>query len=163
MAFSERQNETIRRALIQEARHCAVIIGMRKTSVEQLTEAAGISKGSFYKFFDSKEMLFFAVLEDVHTEVFEIAEKALRQNEALAPARRAAEAILAVCRRLSETGDMTFIENDAEFLLRRLPAEIKTAHYHDDETHIRALLEQSGLRPPCGKAALQALRAESDR
>ena len=70
MAFSERQNETIRRALIQEARHCAVTIGMRKTSVEQLTEAAGISKGSFYKFFDSKEMLFFAVLEDVHTEVF---------------------------------------------------------------------------------------------
>ena len=156
MAFSERQNETIRRELIQEARHCAVTIGMRKTSVEQLTEAAGISKGSFYKFFDSKEMLFFAVLEDVHTEVFEIAEKALQQNEALAPARRAAEAILAACRRLSETGDMTFIENDAEFLLRRLPEEIKNAHYHDDETHIRALLEQSGLRPPCGTAQAAA-------
>ena len=156
MAFSERQNETIRRELIQEARHCAVTIGMRKTSVEQLTEAARISKGSFYKFFDSKEMLFFAALEDVHTEVFEIAEKALRQNEALAPARRAAEAILAACRRLSETGDMTFIENDAEFLLRRLPEEIKTAHYPDDETHIRALLEQSGLRPPCGTALAAA-------
>ena len=156
MAFSERQNETIRRALIQEARHCAVIIGMRKTSVERLTEAAGISKGSFYKFFDSKEMLFFAVLEDVHTEVFEIAEKALRQNEALAPARRAAEAILAVCRRLSETGDMTFIENDAEFLLRRLPQEVKSAHYHDDEVHIRALLEGSGLQPKGGMALAAA-------
>ena len=52
MAFSEEQNESIRKELIREARHCGVTIGMRKTSVEQLAEAVGISKGSFYKFFD---------------------------------------------------------------------------------------------------------------
>ena len=70
MAFTEEQNEKIRNDLIREARHCGITIGMRKTSVEQLTNAAGISKGSFYKFFDSKELLFFAVLEDIHTECF---------------------------------------------------------------------------------------------
>ena len=61
MAFSEEKNEIIRQELLAEARRCAVTLGMRKTSVEQLTEAAGVSKGSFYKFFDSKELLFFAV------------------------------------------------------------------------------------------------------
>ena len=39
---------------------------MKKTSVDQLTKAVGIAKGSFYKFFESKEMLFFAVLENIH-------------------------------------------------------------------------------------------------
>ena len=147
MAFTEEQNETIRRDLIREARCCGVTVGMRKTSVEQLTEAVGISKGSFYKFFDSKELLFFAVLEDIHTECFAAAQKSLQENAAIDPAIRTAAAILAACRWLSETKAFVFIENDAEFLLHRLPEEVKTAHYHDDETHIRQLLEKYDLVP----------------
>lgn len=150
MAFTEEQNETIRRDLIREARCCGVTVGMRKTSVEQLTEAVGISKGSFYKFFDSKELLFFAVLEDIHTECFAAAQKSLQENAAIDPASRTAAAILAACRWLSETKAFVFIENDAEFLLHRLPEEVKTAHYHDDETHIRLLLEKYDLVPSRG-------------
>ena len=150
MAFTEEQNETIRRDLIREARCCGVTVGMRKTSVEQLTEAVGISKGSFYKFFDSKELLFFAVLEDIHAECFAAAQKSLQENAAIDPASRTAAAILAACRWLSETKAFVFIENDAEFLLHRLPEEVKTAHYHDDETHIRLLLEKYDLVPSRG-------------
>ena len=150
MAFTEEQNETIRRDLIREARCCGVTVGMRKTSVEQLTEAVGISKGSFYKFFDSKELLFFAVLEDIHTECFAAAQKSLQENAAIDPASRTAAAILAACRWLSETKAFVFFENDAEFLLHRLPEEVKTAHCHDDETHIRLLLEKYDLVPSRG-------------
>ena len=150
MAFTEEQNETIRRDLIREARCCGVTVGMRKTSVEQLTEAVGISKGSFYKFFDSKELLFFAVLEDIHTECFAAAQKSLQENAAIDPASRTAAAILAACRWLSETKAFVFIENDAEFLLHRLPEDVKNVHYHDDETHIRLLLEKYALVPNRG-------------
>ena len=156
MAFTEEQNETIRRDLIREARCCGVTVGMRKTSVEQLTEAVGISKGSFYKFFDSKELLFFAVLEDIHTECFAAAQKSLQENAAIDPASRTAAAILAACRWLSETKAFVFIENDAEFLLHRLPEEVKTAHYHDDETHIRQLLEKYDLVPKGGTSLAAA-------
>lgn len=48
MAFTNYESQQIREALLKEARRCAVTLGMRKTSVEQLTQAAGISKGSFY-------------------------------------------------------------------------------------------------------------------
>jgi len=150
VAFTDEQNEQIRNDLIREAQRCGITIGMRKTSVEQLTEAVGISKGSFYKFFDSKELLFFAVLEDIHTECFAAAQKSLQENAAIDPASRTAAAILAACRWLSETKAFVFIENDAEFLLHRLPEEVKTAHYHDDETHIRQLLEKYDLVPSRG-------------
>ena len=156
MAFTEEQNETIRRDLIREARCCGVTVGMRKTSVEQLTEAVGISKGSFYKFFDSKELLFFAVLEDIHTECFAAAQKSLQENAAIDPASRTAAAILAACRWLSETKAFVFIENDAEFLLHRLPEDVKNVHYHDDETHIRLLLEKYDLVPRCGTSLASA-------
>ena len=150
MAFTDEQNEQIRKDLIREARRCGITIGMRKTSVEQLTEAVGISKGSFYKFFDSKELLFFAVLEDIHTECFAAAQKSLQENTALLPTDRAAAAILAACRWLAETKSFVFIENDAKLLLQRLPDDIKNVHYHDDETHIRLLLEKYDLVPNRG-------------
>ena len=145
MAFTDEQNEQIRKDLIREARRCGITIGMRKTSVEQLTNSVGISKGSFYKFFDSKELLFFAVLEDIHTECFAAAQKSLQENTALLPTDRAAAAILAACRWLAETKAFVFIENDADFLLHRLP-----------ETHIRALLEGGGLQPKGGMALAAA-------
>ena len=63
LAFTDYETEQLRKALLKETRHCAVTMGMKKTSVEQLTKAVGIAKGSFYKFYESKEMLFFAVLE----------------------------------------------------------------------------------------------------
>lgn len=150
LAFTEQKNEMIRKDLLDEALRCTVTIGMRKTSVEQLTEAAGIAKGSFYKFFPSKELLFFAVLENIHTETYAVAEKALQDNAELPPTERAAKIILAACKYLSDTKAMTFIENDAEYLLRRIPEDIKNAHYHDDEIHIRQILEASELMPKGG-------------
>ena len=145
MAFTDYETEQLRKALLKETRHCVVTLGMKKTSVDQLTKAVGIAKGSFYKFYESKEMLFFAVLEGIHTELYRVADQALHRNGGMPTSERAAEAVLAVCRRLSDTGDMAFIENDAKLLLQRLLENVKNVHYHDDETHIRLLLEKYDL------------------
>ena len=156
MAFTDYETEQLRKALLKETRHCAVTLGMKKTSVEQLTKAVGIAKGSFYKFYESKEMLFFAVLEWIYSELYGVADRALSEADGLSSSQRAAKAVLAVCRRLSDTGDMVFIENDAQLLLQRLPEDVKNVHYHDDETHIRALLDGGGLQPKGGIALAAA-------
>ena len=160
MAFTDYETEQLRKALLKETRHCAVTLGMKKTSVEQLTKAVGIAKGSFYKFYESKEMLFFAVLENVHSELYGVADHALSEANGLPPSERAAKAVLAVCRRLSDTGDMVgdmvFIEHDAKLLLQRLPEGVKKEHYHDDETHIRQLLEKYDLMPKRGASLAAA-------
>ena len=108
-------------------------------------------------FLTPRNSCFFAMLEDIHTECFAAAQNALQENAALLPAYRAAAAILAAFRWLSEAKAFVFIENDAEFLLHRLPEEVKTAHYHDDETHIRTLLEAGGLQPKGGMALAAAM------
>ena len=58
--------------------------------------------------------------------------------------------------KIRNLGAMTFIENDARTLLQRLPENVKAEHYHDDEVHIRALLEEGGLIPPGGMALAAA-------
>ena len=50
---------------------------------------------------------------------------------------------------LQQAGD-TDGENDAKLLLQRLPDDIKNIHYHDDEAHIRQLLEKYDLVPSRG-------------
>ena len=150
LAFTDYETEQLHKALLKETRRCAVTLGMKKTSVDQLTKAVGIAKGSFYKFYESKEMLFFAVLEGIHSELYGVADRALSENAGLPAAERAAKAVLAVCKRLSDTGDMVFIENDAKLLLQRLPEDVKNVHYHDGETHIRQLMENHDLMPKCG-------------
>ena len=84
MAFTNYETEQLHKALLKETRRCAVTLGMKKTSVDQLTRAVGIAKGSFYKFFESKEMAFFAVLESIHSELYGVADQALHRNGGLA-------------------------------------------------------------------------------
>lgn len=45
---------------------------------------------------------------------------------------------------------MDFMEQDAVFLLRKIPAEVQEKHYHSDEVHIKELLSSAGLEPNGG-------------
>ena len=64
-AFDERERETIRRSLLDTAERLFGHYGLKKTTVEEITREAGISKGAFYSFFASKELLFFEILERI--------------------------------------------------------------------------------------------------
>lgn len=59
--FDEEEREEIREALVAAAEEHFLRVGPRKTTVEDLTDEAGIAKGSFYTFFDSKADLFMEV------------------------------------------------------------------------------------------------------
>jgi AcrR family transcriptional regulator len=63
VGFTENEKIIIREKLQSAAQQCLKTYGVRKTTVEQLTKIAGISKGAFYNFYEAKEILFFEVLE----------------------------------------------------------------------------------------------------
>lgn len=62
--FTEQERTRIRAALLEQGRSLLSTYGLRRTSVEDLTSAAGISKGAFYRFFPSKEELFYTIFEE---------------------------------------------------------------------------------------------------
>ena len=149
-AFTEQEADIILQNLKASARRYAASRGVRKTTVDELAREAGISKGAFYKFYPSKEMLFFEILEDMHTEIYAASAEVLKQNRANSPADRAAEAVLAACKIMVESGMMDFMEQDAAFLLRKIPAEVQEKHYHSEEVHLKELLSNAGLEPNGG-------------
>ena len=67
-AFSEIEKERIKKNLIEEGTDFFGRYGLKKTNIEELTRAAGIAKGSFYIFYDSKEELYWEILERFEKE-----------------------------------------------------------------------------------------------
>src|SRR6266536_3366301 len=74
-AFSDADRDRIRKRLRQAGRESFATLGLRRTAVDDLVKAAGISKGAFYLFYESKEELLQEILEHlegtVHTGVLE--------------------------------------------------------------------------------------------
>lgn len=67
--FSEHDREVIRETLLDSGRASFLRYGLRKTSVEEIAGAAGIAKGTFYSFFESKEDLCLAIYDREEIEL----------------------------------------------------------------------------------------------
>lgn len=65
------RGQTTRRHLIEVSTQLFAERGYEGTSIEAVLEAAGVSRGSLYHHFASKERLFEAVVEGVHAQVGE--------------------------------------------------------------------------------------------
>lgn len=67
-AFSEQEKIQIRQRLIEHGARLFSTVGLKKTSVEELAVASGISKAAFYLFYPSKEALFMDVAEQAERQ-----------------------------------------------------------------------------------------------
>ena len=70
-AFSEKEKEVIRQQMREKSKHLFELHGLRKTGVDDITRAVGISKGAFYLFYESKEELFLEIMEQMESELRE--------------------------------------------------------------------------------------------
>ncbi|MCX8557874.1 TetR/AcrR family transcriptional regulator [Mycolicibacterium mucogenicum] len=62
VAFRPDEKDRIVRVLVETAERLFATQGLKKTSLDELVQPAGIAKGSFYAFFDSKESLYLDVM-----------------------------------------------------------------------------------------------------
>ena len=70
-AFGPKEAQRIREALLRAGREQLARTGFRKTSVDSLVKAAGISKGSFYLFFPRKLSLWMELLSRAEKQMRE--------------------------------------------------------------------------------------------
>lgn len=139
--FTNRERELIHQRLLEHGYKQFSAYGLRKTTVEELAAAAGISKGAFYLFYESKEALFMDVIE-------ETAEKRFRQELLAAidlPGVSPRVRLLNVLKKafsLFKTIPMLqfFTGSDYDLLLRRIPAEKLEQHVASDRAFFDELI-----------------------
>lgn len=80
-SFTKREKENIKRSLQEACKQSWTQYGYKKTSVDDLCKQAGISKGAFYLFFESKEALFCEVLCFVQEQIRNAASEVIEKHQ----------------------------------------------------------------------------------
>ena len=141
-AFSEHEKETIRAQIRAKGKKLFEKQGLRKTSVDELTEAVGISKGAFYLFYESKEELFLEILEEL-----EIDFRARIFDFSINSKRNARQLLAKLFRDALLTWDeypllKNFGISEYEYLARKVPAQRIRAHAHRDDEFVNEFVKR---------------------
>jgi AcrR family transcriptional regulator len=147
--FSQREKEIIRARLLEAGLEQFSTFGIRKTNIEDLTRAAGISKGAFYLFFGSKEELFFEIVEKIEQEVRTLITKEIEEQQGTPQERFKAVLKMAFLTWHSYPILCKLGQEEYLYLVRKLPEEKVQAHFQSDNQFIAQLLEnlaENGIR-----------------
>lgn len=145
-AFSVEESALIRERLLQACADSFATRGLRGTTVQSLARAAGISKGAFYSFFDSKESAFLALIEQYELRTQRVVESAVRQDPA-----HGIEVLIGAMLRAAEEHPFLEVAMSDEGLavLRRMSVEEQEELMRRDERMVAtvlAALSEGGVR-----------------
>lgn len=132
-AFNDKEKELIRNKLIDKGKELFSRYGLRKTNIEDLTKAVGIALGSYYNFFQSKEELYFEIMEQEETYMKSRLLSIHKMEEELT--EQSLEAFLKDAFKMAD--ESIFIKKlmngeDYELLVRKLPEERIAKHMEAD-------------------------------
>ena len=145
LPFTDEQRLQIRERLLQSARRHAIHTGVAKTSLEMLTCDAGISKSSFYKFFESKEMLFLEIAAQWEAQILACAQHTLFSGDSLTSKERAAQFVYAAFETIHQLGIMRFLREDLIYLNGFMPEDEARAHCLTSAQGIFNLLHEARI------------------
>jgi AcrR family transcriptional regulator len=139
--FSENERKNIKRRLTEEAKLCLAQFGVKKTTVDELVKRVNIPKGTFYLFYESKELLFFDVICEFHNEV----QKNLMTDIAAVKGAFDAKSFTELLLKYYKAVEGSFMlklmtDGDMELIMRKLPEDVVKAHTEKDDFNIENLI-----------------------
>ena len=144
-AFTTEEKEVIRKKLHKVAKECLQRYGVKKTTVDQMAAMVDISKGSFYNFYSSKEMLFFAVLEEYQIDVMDRLTEQL-DMEAKIDTNRLVQLLYDFYQDFRYSFMYTIFKNhEMELLVRKLPKEAITNHRLIDDSLVKEIVSRINI------------------
>lgn len=156
-AFTSEEKEVIRKKLHKVAKECLQRYGVKKTTVDQMAALADISKGSFYNFYSSKEMLFFAVLEEYQINVMDRLTEQL-DMEAKIDTNRLVQLLYDFYQDFRYSFMYTIFKNhEMELLIRKLPKEVITNHHLIDDRMVKKIVSRINIRENVSVEIVSAL------
>ncbi len=120
--FSDTEKENIKTDLMKHGFDLFSRFGLRKTSVEDITNSVKISKGSFYSFYETKEELFLDIFAEVNQRMQESIFHVFSES-AKKPSKRLFDALQMQYDYVDKTPIFNILmdKNEMEYLLRKYP------------------------------------------
>lgn len=143
--FSEQEKAVIRDTLLRKGESLFAQKGVQKVTVDELCDAAGIAKGSFYTFFENKEMLFMDIINAQHASVEQILGEFIAKNISLAPEELLYQIFVKTMTLSMDRPIMQSMNPQTiEYLYRKIDPKCIEEHLHDDTDRVEEI-EQLGI------------------
>ena len=156
-AFTSEEKEVIRKKLHKVAKECLQRYGVKKTTVDQMAAMVDISKGSFYNFYSSKEMLFFTVLEEYQIDVMNRLTEQLGMETKI-DTNRLVQLLYDFYQDFRYSFMYTIFKNhEMELLIRKLPKEVITNHHLIDDRMVKKIVSRIDIRENVSVEIVSAL------
>lgn len=156
-AFTAEEKEVIRKKLHKVAKECLQRYGVKKTTVDQMAAMVDISKGSFYNFYSSKEMLFFTVLEEYQIDVMNRLTEQLGMETKI-DTNRLVQLLYDFYQDFRYSFMYTIFKNhEMELLVRKLPKEVIINHHLIDDRMVKKIVSRIDIRENVSVEIVSAL------
>ena len=157
-AYSDQEKEYIRKRLKEEAAKCLAQYGIKRTIVDEIVHRVKIPKGTFYLFYQSKEMLLFEVILEQHDL---IEEKLWKEISTIAPKDFNAEKLTDIIVGFYQmAGEMPILKllnsGEIELLARKLPPQVLEEHLGHDNAMVDRLFASFPIKNNVDTRALSA-------
>jgi len=147
--FSESEKEKVKEKLMQEGERLFTAFGIKKVTVDDLVQATGIAKGSFYVFYQNKEHLYLDIANNLQQKMWRDMDGFLNERWNMPPKELTKQVVLWMFERLERYPLLVqAVGETADYLYRKLPKEIYEAHMLDD-IHSLAKLQEYGISFKC--------------
>jgi len=156
-AFKESERERIKARLIEAGKRAINRAGIKSLVVDDIARDAGISKGSFYSFYPSREDFILSIFEAWETQYRGELIRTIAQGSGTARERITGFFLGALDMIDKEPGLSRLGSKDIERLIEALPPERVTAHQANDERVLEATFKDWAERGLVDKGVLGAL------
>lgn len=147
--FSETEKEMIREKLLEEGERLFTAHGIKKVSIDELVQAAGIAKGSFYAFYPNKEHLFMEIVIAMQNRMWGEMENFLQVHSDLHPCELLKQTMIWMIGQFERYPIVKGLDQETmNYLFRKLPKEVIEAHTHDDAAVLQNL-QKYGIHFTC--------------
>jgi AcrR family transcriptional regulator len=132
--YSDKEKEHIKNKLKEAANEYLRLYGVKKTTVDELVKRVNIPKGTFYLFYESKELLLFDAINELHNELQSQLLKDISLLSGDIGTEQLTDLICRIIKRIDQTYLLQIMTNgDMELIMRKLPDDIVSEHLkHDD-------------------------------
>jgi len=145
--FGDEEKTHIRAEIVKTGTEFFHRYGFKKTNIDEIARLAGVSKGTFYSLFNSKEDFFVEILLSVEQQIHGMLEEQLLNSDL--PVKEAfLESVFAQLKYVSETPVLNVLTQPEEyrFLFRKLRPDQIEQFFSQDKDYIERILNRARTR-----------------
>ncbi len=147
--FSENEKQRIHSKLLLEGERLFTTYGIKKVTIDELVDAVGIAKASFYTFYESKEYLYLDIVQNIQQQIFTELSTLLKSNSGLPSKERVLEVFDVMNKLMLRYPILNYMDTATIELIARKVSRERLSAFEDQNFDAAKSMYDHGIRFTC--------------